>query len=292
MGHLVFYADRIKPFIEILKLKGSAVDVSVILATSAFLGEVDARIVLAIISGALMHSASDIYNDIYDREIDRICKPRAPIHSGRMSVKAAWTYLSMLTFIALAISLLLSKILFLCYVAGILCGYVLYSHPKFRFKDKPVIAVSIIAFCFALESIGAWSIYSSITRSTFIVATYIFLLIFSLVFMKDFRDVRGDVNSLPLMLGVRRAARVCCGLAFVPVIILVILSIVYKSIYMLVTAAIFLFLIFSCVKILLFGDPVIQGGRLKDRMILSLSVPNIILFILTFRKKIAEGISF
>ncbi|MFH1774763.1 MAG: UbiA family prenyltransferase [Methanobacteriota archaeon] len=287
----VFYADRIKPFIEILKLKGSAVDVSVILATSAFVGEVDARIVPAIISGALMHSGSDIYNDIYDREIDGICKPEAPIPSGRMSVKVAWAYLSLLTFTALVVSLLLSKILFLCYVIGILCGYVLYSHPNFRFKDKSVVAIAIIAFCFVLESIGVWSIYSYITGNTFIVAAYIFLLIFSLVFMKDFRDVRGDVNSLPLMLGVRRAAKVCCGLAFAPVIILVILSIVYKSIYMLVTAVIFLFLIYPCVKILLFGDPVIQGDKLKDRMILSLSVPNIILFILTFRKKIAEGIS-
>ena len=283
--------ERIKPFLEILKLKGSAVDVSVILATVAFLGEVDWRVIPAIISGILTHSGSDIYNDIYDREIDKVCKPSAPIASGRMSLKVAWTYLSVLVFTALVISLLLSKILFLCYVIGILCGYVLYSYPKFRFKDKPVIAIATIAFCFALEAIGTWSIYSSITKDAFIAGGYVFLFIFSLVFMKDFRDVRGDVNSLPLIFGVRKAAKVCSALAFVPAAIIVILSIIYKSVHMLIIAAIFLFLISPCIKILLFGDPVAQGRKLKDRMILSISGPNIILFILTFRNKIVEGIS-
>ena len=283
--------DKARPFIEILKLKGSIVDVSVILATSAFLAEVDARITAVLISGILIHSGSDIYNDIYDREIDRICKPNAPIASGRMSLKVAWRYLFLLVFTALAISLLLSKILFLCYIVGIFCGYVLYSHPKFRFKDKPIIAIATIAFCFALEAIGTWSVYSSITKDTFIVATYVFLIIFSLVFMKDFKDVKGDVNSLPLILGIRKAAIICSGLAFIPMGIMIILSIIYKSNNMLIMAIIFLFLVSSCIKILLFKDPVVLGHKLRDRMILSISVPNIILFILTFRKKIIEGIS-
>ena len=283
--------ERIKPFLEILKLKGSAVDVSVILATVAFLGEVDWRVIPAIISGILIHSGSDIYNDIYDREIDRLCKPTAPIASGRMSLKVAWIYLCLLVFTALTISLILSKILFFCYVAGILCGYLLYSHPNFRFKDKPVIAIATIAFCFSLEAIGTWSIYSSITKDTLIVATYVFLLIFSLVFMKDFKDVKGDVNSLPLMLGVRKAAKVCSALVFVPLGFMIILSIIYKLANMLIIAIIFLLLISPCIKILLFRDPVTLGQKLRDRMILSIFAPNIILFILTFRKRIVEGIS-
>ncbi len=278
--------SRIKPLIEILKLKGSAVDISVILATSAFLGEVDRRIIPAIISGVLIHSGSDIYNDIYDRKIDRVCKPEAPLASGRMSLKVAWIYLSLLIFTALVMSLLLSRILFLCYVAGILFGYVFYSQPKFRFKDKPVIAIAIIAFCFALESIGTWSIYASITENTIVVGAYILILIFSMVYMKDFRDVRGDINSLPLILGVKKAAKVCSGLAFVPIIPMVILSVIYKLGQMLIVVPIFTVLILFCIKILLFGNPVAQGGKLKDRMILSIFVPNIILFILTFYNRI------
>lgn len=284
--------EKVKPFVEILKLKGSFVDISVILATSAFAGEVDERIILIILSGMLIHSGSDIYNDIYDREIDRICKPQAPITSGRMSIKTAWIYLSSLTLIALCISLILSRLLFLCYVAGIIFGYIFYSHPKFRFKDRPVVAILTIAFCFSLESLGAWSVYSPVTRKAMIVAVYIFILIFSLVFMKDFKDVEGDVNSLPLLVGVRRAAILCSLLAFLPFVAMITLVAITRSIILLSTAFIFLFIVLSCIKILLFDNPVAYGKKLRNRMILSISLPNISIFILTFYEKIAQEIPF
>jgi len=80
------FLDRAKPYIEILKLKASVIDVSVMLATCSVAGEIDVRILPAVLSGVLMHSSGDIINDIYDREIDRICKPLAVIPSGRMGV--------------------------------------------------------------------------------------------------------------------------------------------------------------------------------------------------------------
>ncbi len=278
---LLDYSKKIEPFLEILKLKGSLVDISAILATSAFIGSIDGRILLAMLSGILIHSGGDVYNDIYDREIDKICKPMAPIPSGRMSIKTAWAYLVLLVSLALSVSLYLSKILFICLVIGILTGYVLYSHPMFRFKDIPIVAIAIIAFYFSLESIGVWSIYSSITREAFIVAGYIFFLTFSLVFMKDFRDVKGDINSLPIMLGVKKAAILSSILCIIPAIILVALSMIYRSVIVVITSLTFIFLASFCIKILLFGDPVAQGKELKNKMIMSLSIPNIVLFILS-----------
>lgn len=274
------FARRAKPYFEILKLKGSLVDVAVMLGTSAFLDIADWRLPLAVITGALIHSSADVYNDIYDREIDKICKPSAPLSSGRISVKAAWVYLGLLTFIALSVAFYLSQVLFSGYLVGIVSGYVLYSHPVFRLKDVPVVSIGIIALYFSLESLGLWSIYRPLGREAFLVAGYFFILVFSLVFMKDFRDIKGDVNSLPIMLGVKKASLICCVLAILPLGGIVLLAVAFSMIMAGVAAVAYLVLISSCIKVLVFENPVVRGRVLKDRMVLSICIPNIILFLL------------
>jgi 4-hydroxybenzoate polyprenyltransferase len=111
-----------------------------------------------------------------------------------------------------------SLILFACFLIGIIVGGIMYSHPVFRFKNKPGIAMADMAVSFALESIGVWSIYSTINNDSFMVAVYVFVLVFSLTFMKDFKDVAGDINSLPILLGIRSAAKVCIALTILPLI--------------------------------------------------------------------------
>ena len=64
------------PYISILKLKSSIVDLSVVAVTCAVLGTWDYRVAIGIIAGILIHGACDIINDIYDVEIDKICKPK------------------------------------------------------------------------------------------------------------------------------------------------------------------------------------------------------------------------
>lgn len=147
----------------------------------------------------------------------------------------------------------------------------MYSHPSFRFKDKPGIAMADMALCFALESIGVWSIYSPINTDSLMVAAYIFVLVFSLTFMKDFKDVAGNINSLPLLLGIRQAARVCSVLTILPLVPL--MYAVTKYNFLALAAVIYALLIAGCIKILL-GNPVAEGNQLKDRMILALTVPN------------------
>ena len=78
--------NRITPFIEILKLKGSTIDLSIILIVCSMLNHIDFRAGLLLLWGMMLHSGGDIINDIYDRHIDKICKPNSPIVSGRMSV--------------------------------------------------------------------------------------------------------------------------------------------------------------------------------------------------------------
>ncbi len=259
------------PYISILKLKSSIVDLSVVAVTCAVLGTWDYRAAIGIIAGILIHGACDIINDIYDVEIDKICKPKGAISSGQISEKNAWRYMILLISSALIISFNLSFILFTCLLTGIIVGGIMYSHPSFRFKDKPGLAMANMGLCFALESIGIWGIYSPVNSESLMVAAYIFILVFSLTFMKDFKDVAGDINSLPLLLGIRSAAKVCSALAILPLIPL--LYVIIKYHYSCLTAIIYIVLIAGCIRILM-GDPVAEGHRLKNWMILALTVPN------------------
>lgn len=208
----------------------------------------------------MIHSGCDIINDIYDIEIDRICKPNGAIASGQISVKNAWIYMLLLFSTALVLSISLSLILFACFLIGIIVGGVMYSHPAFRLKDKPGIAMADMAVCFALESIGVWSIYSTINSDSLMVAVYVFVLVFSLTFMKDFKDVAGDINSLPLLPGIRSAAKVCTALTILPLIPMI--YAVTKYPYLAPAALIYIVLIIGCIKILM-GNPVAEGNRLK-----------------------------
>ena len=262
---------RNNPYISILKLKGSVVDMSVVAVTCAVLGIWDYRASVAIISGIMIHSGCDIINDIYDVEIDKICKPDGAISSGRISIKNAWIYMLLLFLAALILSFSLSLILFACFLIGIIVGGVMYSHPSFRFKDIPGVAMADMALCFALESIGVWSIYSTVNDDALMVAIYVFVLVFSLTFMKDFKDVAGDINSLPLMLGIPRAAKVCSVLTIFPLIPL--MYMITKYHYLSLAAVIYAILIAGCIKILV-NDPVTEGNRLKNRMIMALTLPN------------------
>ncbi len=239
--------------------------------TCAILGVWDYRAAIVILAGMMIHSGCDIMNDIYDIEIDKVCKPNGAVASGQISVKNAWIYMMLLFSIALVLALALSLILFACLLTGIIVGGIMYSHPSFRFKDKPGIAMADMALCFAMESIGNWSIYSPINSDSLLVTIYVFILVFSLTFMKDFKDVAGDVNSLPIMIGIRKAATVCSALTLFPLIPMIYAGMKYQ--YLWPAVAVYALLIAGCIKILM-GDPVAEGKRLKDWMILALTVPN------------------
>lgn len=241
------------------------------------MGAWDYRAAIVILEGILVHSGCDIINDIYDIEIDKICKPNGAISSGQISIQNAWIYMILLFSTALVISFSMSLILFTCVTAGIIIGGIMYSHPAFRLKDKPGIAMADMGVCFALESIGVWSIYSTINIDSLIVAIYVFVLVFSLTFMKDFKDVAGDINSLPLLLGIPMAANVCAALTIMPLFPMI--HVVIKYPYLAPAAAIYIVLIIGCIKILK-GNPVAQGNQLKNRMIMALTFPNLAMLLI------------
>ena len=274
------FLERIVPFLEILKLKASPIDVFVVLASCSVVGKLDWRVLPAIACGILMHSSGDIINDIYDREIDKICKPEAVIPSGRMSVRTAWIYLLILTSIALIIATWLSTAMLTYALAGVVLGFIFYSHPRFRFKDIPILGSACVAACFPLESLGVCSIYSLINYKILLFSCYIFFLIFSLIFLKDFRDVKGDRNSVPIMLGVKKATKLCCILLIVPALFLIVLFLTFSyKICFAIGLICYLIVVIFIIQVLLSDSPIKNGQSIRHRMIAGMTIPNAAIFI-------------
>jgi|GEM_PF-1571073 len=270
------------PFIEILKLKSSTVNIAIIITTCSIIGQIDFRACLLLSWIVGVHSGGDVINDIYDRHIDKICKPNSPIASGRMSVGAAWIWMIILYFSSILIAaLLLNDVCIIVSILGIIIGGVLYSHPRFRFKDHPILSITTLAVCFGLEAIGVWSVYAPLTTDALVVSFYVFILLFSLAFFKDFKDVKGDVNSLPLMLGIRKAAIVVSVLTFLPIFPMLYLLFLYKTIAIALAIIAYIPIEISAIRILL-NDPVTNGHKLKNIMFLMILVPSFVIFLTTF----------
>jgi 4-hydroxybenzoate polyprenyltransferase len=164
---------------------------------------------------AVLNSASNALNQIYDLEIDRVNKPKRPLPSGRLTLRQAWAF----TWVNYAFALWLAWLVapdgrhecfWIVVVATILTF--LYSAPPFRTKRLGIWAnVTIAIPRGVLLKVAGWSAVKTIfgVEPWYIGAIFgLFLLGASTT--KDFADIEGDRRggcmTLPIQYGVTRAA--------------------------------------------------------------------------------------
>ncbi len=107
------------------------------------------RVVLAAIAFCLVASGVYIFNDLFDRELDRTHKNKKyrPLAAGRVSPGGAVLFLIVLWILAFAIAVLASRL-----VLGILLLYILLNIAyTLRLKDLVLLDVFIIAAGFMLR---------------------------------------------------------------------------------------------------------------------------------------------
>jgi 4-hydroxybenzoate polyprenyltransferase len=164
---------------------------------------------------AVLNSASNALNQIYDLDIDRINKPKRPLPSGRLSVRQAWVF----TWINYAVALWLAWLVapggrHECFWIVVMAAVItfLYSAPPFRTKRLGIWAnVTIAIPRGVLLKVAGWSS----VKTMFGVEPWYIGAIFGLFLLgasttKDFADIEGDRRggclTLPIQYGVRRAA--------------------------------------------------------------------------------------
>jgi geranylgeranylglycerol-phosphate geranylgeranyltransferase len=198
-----------------------------------------ATIVLGSACAALLNAASNVINQIYDLENDRINKPARPLVTGEISRSEAFTFAIALYVAALVptwliapwpVETLVDRLLgpltrhqcFAIFVAGLLFTLV-YSAPGFgRTKANAFLANLTIAIprgC--LLKVAGWSMVASVFHvEPWFIGTIFFLFLVGAASTKDFSDMPGDeaagCRTLPIRYGVARAARIIAPFFVLP----------------------------------------------------------------------------
>lgn len=169
-----------------------------------------------LLAGPLVCGTSQAVNDWFDRDVDAINEPDRPIPSGRMPGSSglyfacAWTVLSLVVAAALGVWVLIAAII------GLLLAW-LYSMPPLRLKNNGWWGNLACALCY--EGLPWFTGVAMLTGARPGSENLWLALLYSLgahgiMTVNDFKAVEGDaqmgVRTLPVQLGVRRAAIVSC----------------------------------------------------------------------------------
>ena len=170
------------------------------------------------VTGPLVCGASQAVNDWFDREVDALNEPGRPIPSGIVPGRTGFYFALAWTALSLAVGALLGPVGFAAVALATLLGWA-YSAPPLRLKQNGWLGNAAVGISYeglawvtgaALVAGGAVPGWPSLA-----LAGIYSLGAHGILTLNDFKSVAGDrllgVGSLPVRLGVPRAARVACA---------------------------------------------------------------------------------
>ncbi|WP_348752114.1 chlorophyll synthase ChlG [uncultured Aquincola sp.] len=189
-----------------------------------------------LLAGPLVCATSQAVNDWFDREVDAINEPQRPIPSGRLPghwglyIAIGWTLLSLL------VALTLGPVGLAAAVVGLLLAWA-YSAPPLRLKRNGWWGNGACALCY--EGL-AWITGTAVMAAGFGLDTrsLALALLYSagahgIMTLNDFKSITGDrqmgIGSLPVRLGVRRAAQVASGVMAAPQLVVIALLLSWQQ---------------------------------------------------------------
>jgi len=171
------------------------------------------RVVLGmILAGPLLCAFSQITNDWFDRDVDRINEPERPTAANALSPGTVLAISLALAIGALGLAWMLGGAVFWLALGGLVLALA-YSAPPLRLKARNGWLANA-ACAFAYEGF-AWvagaAIFGHVTTGTLVLATLYSLGSHGLMTLNDFKSFEGDtrlgLRSLPVMLGLDGALR-------------------------------------------------------------------------------------
>ena len=187
------------------------------------------------LAGPMVCATSQAANDWFDRHVDAINEPNRPIPSGRIPgqwgliIALVWTVLSLLVAAALGPVVLVAA------AVGLALAWA-YSAPPFRLKLNGWWGNAAVGLSY--ESLpwftGAAAVLGTVPDARIIVVALLYGIgAHGIMTLNDFKSVEGDtrmgVRSLPVQLGVDRAARLACWVMAVPQIMVIALLLYWAA---------------------------------------------------------------
>jgi len=169
------------------------------------------RIVLAMVmAGPLLCAFSQVVNDYFDREVDRINEPNRPTAANLLSARTIALVALVLGVLALGIAFGLGRMVGELALAGMVLALA-YSMAPFRLKARNGwLANTACAFSYeGFAWLAGAAAFGPISSGTIVLAVLFSLGAHGLMTLNDFKSVAGDrelgLRSIPVMLGEKRA---------------------------------------------------------------------------------------
>ena len=212
-----------------------------------------------LLTGPLVCGTSQAVNDWFDRHVDAINQPERPIPSGRIGGRwGLWIAIAG-TFLSLALAALTGPWVLAATCLGLVCAWG-YSAPPLRFKVSGIWGPAVVALTYeGLTWFTGAAVMAAALPAT---SVLIILALYSfgahgIMTLNDFKAVDGDratgLRSLPVVLGVDRAARVACLIMAVPQFAVVALLVTWGH-----------HLVAAIVAVLLTGQLILMRRLLSD----------------------------
>ena len=176
----------------------------------------------AVLAGPLLCGASQAVNDWFDRHVDAVNEPSRPIPSGRVPGRWGLAVAVVVSALALVAAAAFGRWVLVPAALGTALSWA-YSAPPLRLKANGWFGNAAVALSY--EGL-AWLAGAAVVAGTapdariLAVALLYSLGAHGIMTLNDFKSVEGDrrmgVRSLPVQLGVDRAARVACAAMALP----------------------------------------------------------------------------
>ncbi|MBL7958889.1 geranylgeranylglycerol-phosphate geranylgeranyltransferase [bacterium] len=158
----------------------------------------------AALSASLICGGSNIINDLFDIEIDRINRPERALPQGLISKRGAWAYWAVVNIIGLYFSSLIGIACFLIalFSAALLFVYSWYLKRTSLMGNITVSFFTGLAFIYGGVAVGQWKL-------AVVPAVFAFLFHWGREILKDIEDIEGDrrmsARTFPIEHGIRSA---------------------------------------------------------------------------------------
>ena len=175
-----------------------------------------------LLTGPLVCGTSQAINDWFDRHVDAINEPDRPIPSGRVGGTWGLRIAILGTLVSLLLAWVTGPWVFAATCFGLLFAWG-YSAPPFRFKVSGIWGPASVALTY--EGL-TWFTGTAVMAGALPEPPVLIILAlysagaFGIMTLNDFKAVEGDratgLRSLPVVLGVDRAAQVACVVMATP----------------------------------------------------------------------------
>ena len=180
-----------------------------------------------LLAGPLVCATSQAVNDWFDRHVDAINEPGRPIPSGRMPGRWGFYIALGWTAVSLVVATALGPWGFGAAVLGLALAWA-YSAPPIRLKRNGWWGNTAVALCY--EGLP-WFTGAAVMAAAqpdwriLVLAGLYSIGAHGIMTLNDFKSVEGDVrtgvDSLPVLLGIRKAAAVACSVMAAPQVVVV-----------------------------------------------------------------------